>query len=411
MTKDETSRGAGMDNFLAVLKEKLKEPRYLAVAAAIGGLVLGLIIGWGIWPVTWSDASAENLRPDLRVDYLRSVITTYSLNNDAVKAAQMYNELGSKASSTLKELTANPGFLGVEQIARFTQAMTGKSVASADEPGPINTATQIPGIATVAPKPGPENEKGGLLKLGFILLGILVVGGALAYFFYFKNRGGEGGKPLEDMGPVNRNPAIVPMRQTKQSQYMYTGSPAQPHAVPTRSNYPANEPSSDNVATIPPSATNWFSKPKQNGTPNDAKPLAQFMTTYMFGDDLYDESFTFDAPNGEFLGECGVSISDIIGVGEPKKMSAFEVWLFDKNDVQTVTKVLMSEHTFNDPNLRQRLEMKGEPVLAAPGKIILLETATLRLEGRMVDVSYGGGPMPENSYFQRLTMELSIARK
>jgi hypothetical protein len=30
-------------------------------------------------------------------------------------------------------------------------------------------------------------------------------------------------------------------------------------------------------------------------------------------DDLYDESFTFDAPNGEFLGECGVSVSEIIG--------------------------------------------------------------------------------------------------
>ncbi len=43
------------------------------------------------------------------------------------------------------------------------------------------------------------------------------------------------------------------------------------------------------------------------------------MTTYMLGDDMYDESFTFDAPNGEFLGECGVSSSDTIGVGEPKK--------------------------------------------------------------------------------------------
>ena len=50
-----------------------------------------------------------------------------------------------------------------------------------------------------------------------------------------------------------------------------------------------------------------------------AKPVAQFMTTYMLGDDMYDESFTFDAPNGEFLGECGVSSSDIIGVGEPKR--------------------------------------------------------------------------------------------
>jgi hypothetical protein len=75
-----------------------------------------------------------------------------------------------------------------------------------------------------------------------------------------------------------------------------------------------------------------------NGNGNGDKPIAQFMSSYMFGDDRYDESFTFDAPNGAFLGECGISVSDLIGVGEPKKISAFDVWLFDKNDIQTVTK-------------------------------------------------------------------------
>ena len=79
------------------------------------------------------------------------------------------------------------------------------------------------------------------------------------------------------------------------------------------------------------------------------------MTTYMAGDDLYDDSFSIDSPSGEFLGECGVGISDTIGVGDPKKVTAFEVWLFDKNDIQTVTKVLMSEHAFNDAAIRQRL--------------------------------------------------------
>ena len=135
------------------------------------------------------------------------------------------------------------------------------------------------------------------------------------------------------------------------------------------------------------------------------------MTTYMFGDDLYDDSFTFDAPNGEFLGECGVSISDTIGVGDPKKISAFEIWLFDKNDIQTVTKVMMSEHIFNDPNLRQRLEIKGEPVLAEPGKLFELETATLLMEARIVDMAYGDLPLPPQSYFQRATVELAVYRR
>jgi len=137
-------------------------------------------------------------------------------------------------------------------------------------------------------------------------------------------------------------------------------------------------------------------------------PIAQFMTTYMLGDDLYDDSFSIDSPSGEFLGECGVGISETIGVGDPKKVTAFEVWLFDKNDIQTVTKVLMSPHAFNDETIRQRLESKGEPVEVEAEKRVLLETATLQLEARVVDISMGGGALPENSFMERQTLELAV---
>ncbi len=135
-------------------------------------------------------------------------------------------------------------------------------------------------------------------------------------------------------------------------------------------------------------------------------PLAQFMTTYQIGNDLFDDSFSIDSPAGEFLGECGVGISETIGVGEPKKVTAFEVWLFDKNDIQTVTTVLMSKNAFADDATRQRLSAKGEPVQAEPSREIVLETATLRLEARVVDLSYGSGALPPESYFDRITLEL-----
>jgi len=137
-------------------------------------------------------------------------------------------------------------------------------------------------------------------------------------------------------------------------------------------------------------------------------PVAQFMTTYVQGDDLYDDSFSIDSPTGEFLGECGVGISDTIGVGDPKKVTAFEVWLFDKNDIQTVTKVLMSEHAYHDPAISQRLMSKGEPVVIEAGQHVLLETATLQLEARVIDMNYGQGALPTNSFFERLTLELAI---
>ena len=58
------------------------------------------------------------------------------------------------------------------------------------------------------------------------------------------------------------------------------------------------------------------------------------MTTYVLGDDLYDELFSIDTQGGDFLGEYGVGVSEIIGVGDPKKVTALEIWLFDKNDIK-----------------------------------------------------------------------------
>jgi len=139
-----------------------------------------------------------------------------------------------------------------------------------------------------------------------------------------------------------------------------------------------------------------------------APPITQTMTTYILGDDLYDESFSIDTQAGEFMGEYGVGVSEAIGVGDPKKVTALEIWLFDKNDIKTATKVLMSQHAFNDLGIRAKLEPKGELVQVEPQAQILLETATLQLLATVVGLEYGTGPMPGNSYFDRITLELAI---
>jgi hypothetical protein len=144
---------------------------------------------------------------------------------------------------------------------------------------------------------------------------------------------------------------------------------------------------------------------------SEEKPMAQFMASYKLGEDLFDDSFSIDSASGEFLGECGVGISETIGVGDPKKVTAFEVWLFDKNDIQTVTKVLMSQHAYMDETIRQRLAAKGEPVLIEPGTETVLETHSLRLVVRSVDMGYGEGPLPSQSFFDRLVLELAVWQK
>jgi hypothetical protein len=141
-------------------------------------------------------------------------------------------------------------------------------------------------------------------------------------------------------------------------------------------------------------------------------PIARFRTSYTRGHDTYDDSFSIENANGDFLGECGVSISEIIGSPSPKNVTAFEVWLFDKNDIRTITKVIMSEHAYFDEALKAKLAPKGEPVLARSDETIVLETASLIINADITELEYGSaGDLPDASYLERFTVELSAWAK
>jgi len=142
-----------------------------------------------------------------------------------------------------------------------------------------------------------------------------------------------------------------------------------------------------------------------------ATPIARFETRYSRGHDTYDDSFSIENAHGEFLGECGVGISETIGMDAPKNVTAFEVWLFDKNDIRTVTKVIMSEHAYNDQAIRAKLAPKGEPVLARENETIVLETATLIINAEITELTYGTGSLEPQSFFEHFTVELSAWAK
>lgn len=334
-------------------REQLKNPVVIAVLGGIVGLILGLVIGWGIWPVQWYDAAVTDLRQDLQQDYLRMAIDSYAKNGDQALAKQRFQTLGDNAAEVLSDVQIDPRSITPGDIAKFTALVTGSAAQ------PTGNATQPAGAETV-PTETPAAPRSSLLTIALVVLcvAMLVIAGALAYMFIFRK--GRGGLGLAGQ-------AHQASRAAAKTDYTALGEQA---------------------------------------------PVIQFTTTYLAGDELYDDSFSIDAPTGEFLGECGVGISETVGVGEPKKVTAFEVWLFDKNDIQTVTKVLMSGYAWGDAAIRQRLESKGEPVLILSGDSpIELETATLVLRARVMDMGYGSGPLPAESYFDRLTLELSIWQK
>jgi hypothetical protein len=135
------------------------------------------------------------------------------------------------------------------------------------------------------------------------------------------------------------------------------------------------------------------------------------VTTYVLGDDLYEDSFTINSPAGEFLGECGVGISEQVGVGEPKKVTAFEVWLFDKRDTRTSTYVLLSDYAMHRDDIRSRLAPRGTPLETLAGTDFWMETQTLKTHVQVREVQYGRGALPANSFFERMTLQLEVWAK
>lgn len=157
-----------------------------------------------------------------------------------------------------------------------------------------------------------------------------------------------------------------------------------------------------------------FTKDAAAGPASDLGPPVVRHVSIYSPSRAYDDSFSIEdaTKDDEFLGECGATISETIGTGEPEKVTAIEIWLFDKEDfVRTLTTVFVSEHAYNDPAIRSKLEPKGELVIAKPGAVAKLETNTLRLQARIVDMAYGSGPLPPNSYFEKMTIEIQAWRK
>ncbi len=337
----------------------LKNPKYTGAGAFILGLIIGLVVlGWGLFPVQWTDAAPSNLSHDYQLDYLKMTVVTYAADGDQQMAGMRWEALGEDAPDLLLELQQDPS---VDQgdLDDFTQDVVGAAPVTA------NTEGQNPTVPAVESVTDTETTQGSIpvvILLLVVCLLTLIVGGALVYVLFLRRK--------------RKSPEKPP--STTSSQYL-----------------PEEEPGEtvDTIDTV--------------GTVSD-KAVANFTTVYTAGDELYDDSYSIDSQNGEFLGECGVTISETIGVGEPKKVNAFEIWLFDKNDIQTITKVLLSENSYNDESFRKRMMAKGEPVLVQPGSQIILETATLQLEAHIVNLAYGISAMPENSYFERLGIELSV---
>ncbi len=332
-------------------------PKLLPVGTLVLGILLGFIWAYGIAPTVYTAAEPVHLGDSWKREFVKQVAWQYddysridpaSAADNAKKQLSYLGNAPDVVKEVISDTPVNDPLIGP------LQAIQPLASANADQ-----LAKTTPGFLN-----------GNFMPVLCILLPLLLIGGAVI---------------------VNTIIPITLLFQRKSSE------PATVVAGQDKLRRDAMEQAKKIAAQAPPPAA----------AVDRGAPVGQYMSTYIMGDDLYDDSFSIETASGEFLGETGSGISKTIGVGDPKKVTATEVWVFDKNDIKTVTKVLMSEHAYNDEGIRAELAPKGEAVLAKQGGIVLLETQTLTVQARIVDLAYGSGSLPPNSFFERLTVEIS----
>ncbi len=354
------------------LRDRLRNPWIVAGAAFLAGLILGwLVIGWWIWPVQFIDATPAELRPDVQLDYLRAAVDSFALTGDANAARQRFSSLGSQGTEALGLLQQDPAM----DQGRVRQYLA--VISDIIPTGGGKVTPPAPSPATGASLLGATRS----LVLGFLGLCLvtLVLGGVLVLVLR-RRRGGTAESPG---GPTAASATSTPPQVREESP--------SPPAAPGTSPLPA--------------------PPREPATTSTTGALERFVTTYVLGDDMYEDSFTINSPAGEFLGECGVGISEQVGVGEPKKVTAFEVWLFDKRDTRTSTYVLMSDYAIHRDDIRSRLAPRGTPLETLAGTDFWMETQTLKTHVQVREVQYGRGALPSNSFFERMTLQLEVWAK
>lgn len=350
---------------METIKKYLNNPLIAGVSGLVLGLIVGwFIIGWGIWPVEWVDGELSDLRQDIQVSSMQQAIDAYSVNKDANLALSTYAGFGEDAEAILAEVKAS-GKVNETNMAAFETILGAQSLPVVD--GEVGSEGEIEADMPVVSEDDEAEKSTNISNIGLllgVLLTLFLIGIAVfAYIFFLKGNIAGGKRRQHTVFEREQDDVPAPVESE--------GSP---------------------------------------GQISNEGLVKQFITEYVYGNDLYDDTFSIDAVSGEFLGECGVGILDTIGNTE-STVTAFEVWLFDKNDVQTVTKVLMTDYAMKDMDIRQRLEVKGEPVQIQPNMVIALETATLSLEAKVLNVEYGPSSSQDMIVIHQMQVEMTVQSK
>ncbi len=402
----------------------------------IAGLLVGLfVLGWGLFPVKWTNANLRDLREAAQNNYLSAVADSFAATGDMGLAQTRLKEwTPGEAGVLLDRLAARYLAENRSQQAQTVQALAG-AIRAAPAAAPTKQATP-----TASPAQGSIESNSSLITLLVLLLGVAIIGaglGLLAWWIVSRRQPPpsliEANLPPEEPLPVMDMRPAAPLAydaldetdddftddfvdDAGQEIGAYPPSSVAPAATTATSYRPAPPPPGSDTPIPPVAAPSPpappAAQPEQPPAPSmlvPGKKLAEFDATYHRGETDYDEAFVVEGDAGAgYRGECGMGIAAALD-RESTQATALEVWLFDKSDIRTVTTVLASQYAQQTPALQARLADKGDNLLAALNQVFTIQARTLILEGEIADFAYytGDGVEP-NSVFERVAIHLTV---
>jgi len=346
----------------------------IAVAFIIGLLVGWIVLGWWLFPVQWGGTLAQDLQPAAKKMFIATEAEAFASTQDAKAAIARLQTLGTQpevaqlAAEVVQEANSQGDLVTADRTARLA-ASVGLSLP------PVDVAGQTaPGEATPTPTPEPVQQEGS----NFLptLLGILLLAGGIALAAWLLLR------------------RKAPQTDESQAAQAARGT-VEPSAKPAA--YSSTQVVDRTVVATP-------------GAASDFHAGSEYSATFSQGDVEYDQSFDIEAPDGAYWGECGLTMSELVN-GDPNRVTALEVWLFDKSDIRTVTKVLMTDYAYGNQALRDKLSSKGDALLLSPDMGFVLDAQTLRLMGKVVALDYDDSGAPPRSTLRRLSVQLKVIRQ
>ncbi len=404
------------------------------------GLFIGWwVIGWWLWPVTYSNALPQDLRPDEKGQYLAMVAESYAATGDLATAQRRIetwprDQLAQDITTVQGRLAAgNP--VAASQLQRLAPARNVPAAAARPQAAPTARPPQTASSPLPALTGTLRQVCVGAIWVVVLLLGIAAIAWLWRQWQLRSGRrsaGGPGQAP--DLTAPYRSPSVDAgpgdIAEQEQSRWEAVGdtmgeaarddfgdlSPA-PYAPQPAARPPAVESASPMGAAAPAMRAASLIAGDLGRTPAAAVPapaqlapihVDEFLASYHAGEPDYDEAFDVKDEAGVVVGQCGMSLMMPIGRGSDQA-AALQVWLWEERDQYTQVKVLMSDSAYRDTALRDQLAEENPAIPIRQGSEFDLETHRLILHGTVEKILYD--EQDAGRIFSYLAVRLQVAQR